>query len=67
MKNIVKAITINEETVLINEEQVATVMQGEHTLPDNRRTAKVKMSNGDEFVLASPDWDMWENDLFLPQ
>jgi hypothetical protein len=67
MKNIVKAITINKEIVLINEEQVTTVMQGEVTLPENKRTAKVKMSNGDEFILASPDWDMWENDLFLPQ
>jgi len=72
MENIVKATTTSNETVLINEDQVATVMPGKplrdigppEGLLGAGLTAKVKMSNGDEFALIFPDWDMWENDLF---
>jgi hypothetical protein len=63
--NVIKATTIENKPRLIHELQVATVEPGDE-LPGGKRTAKVKMSNGEELILVSPDWDMWENDLYLP-
>ena len=64
MKSI-KATTTDGDTILINEEQVATVIVGAILPGKKTNTAKVKMSNGDEFILAKPSWDEWENDLFV--
>jgi hypothetical protein len=64
MRYIIRAITLDKNIVLINEDQVATIKQG---LPINTQhsCANIKMSNGDEFIVVEPHWDMWENDLFL--
>ena len=49
----------NGERVVLNEAHVSTVS------PHERGYAIVRMSNGDELVLAYPPYDDWENDVLV--
>lgn len=66
MRNIVLSKLKDGKIRLINEDQVCTVEPGEK-LDCNIRAAIVRMSNGEELIVISPDWDQWENDLFQPR
>ena len=46
-------------TILINECQVSSVHE------DDEECAKLRMGNGDEWIIESPTYEEWENDTFI--
>ena len=56
MKFPVEITLQDKRKILINEEQVCSI-------ENLNGAAKIKMSNGDEFVCVSPSYEQWANDL----
>jgi hypothetical protein len=55
MKFPVVIILQDKRKIVINEEQVCSI-------EDFNGAARIKMSNGDQFVCISPTFEQWEND-----
>lgn len=52
----------NKDTMLINETQVVSVRR---LYTGSGRLAVVRMSNGDEHIVADPPYELWENDYLI--
>ena len=63
---ILKLITQDNKTFLINELQVSSIQQGDR-LDKDKHFAIIRMANGDEFIVKDPEFGAWENDLFVHQ
>jgi hypothetical protein len=58
-------ITLRDgKKILINEDQVSSIFPPDH-YPLTEGFTKIKMSNGDEYLITNPPYDQWHNDLFV--
>ena len=59
LEYLIKVVLQDETTILINGLQVCSVER----VSDNN-LAKLRMSNGDEWIIKNPSFDSWEADTF---
>lgn len=55
---LIKILLENNEKILINQDQVCAIQR-------DKNYAIITMSDGSKYTVKSPDFDSWENDIFV--